>query len=94
MLWSQNFIEQKKLLDYEKIYKIKYLNTERLTKNDKYKDQFVQKDFDSPKRSKHVFSISKKRNHTSHQNNPSMNYSQASVSENKSIEAKNNKKGN
>ena len=57
MAWSYNFLQQKKLEQYEKIYKIKYLNNEETEKKDKYKDVFIQKDFDITKNERHIFSF-------------------------------------
>ena len=93
MMWSYNFLQQKKLEDYEKIYVIKYLNTEQLIKNDKYKDEYIQKDFDSPKRNKRIIAIANNRNRNL-KNNPIFNCSQTSISENRSIEDKNDSKNN
>ena len=82
--WSHNFLEQKKLEDYQKIYKIKHINNEPSTKLVKYKNVKIQKDFDSPKRNKKYSSIPKNTTHST------INYSQVSNSENIPIEAKKN----
>lgn len=57
MSWSYNFIQQKKLEQYEKIYRIKYLNNDETEKKDKFKDEFIQKDLDNPKTERHIFSF-------------------------------------
>ena len=90
--WSHNFIQQKKLEDFQKIYRIKYLNTEQSTTKDKFKDELTQKDFDYPKSNKKQTPISKNRTLSSIKNNQTINSSQISNLENKSIEAKNNNK--
>ena len=90
--WSHNFIQQKKLEDFQKIYRIKYLNTEQTTTKDKFKDELTQKDFDYPKSNKKQTLISKNRTLSSIKNNQTINSSQISNLENKSIEAKNNNK--
>ncbi len=90
--WSHNFIQQKKLEDFQKIYRIKYLNTEQTTTKDKFKDELTQKDFDYPKSNKKQTLISKNRTLRSIKNNQTINSSQISNLENKSIEAKNNNK--
>ena len=90
--WSHNLLEQKKLEDFQKIYRIKYLNTEQTTTKDKFKDELIQKDFDYPKRSKKHTLISKNRTHSSIQNSQTISSSQITYRENKSIEAKNNNK--
>ena len=90
MLWSNNFIQKKKLEEYEKIYRIKYLNTEQQTINDKFKDELTQKDFDHPKKNKKHLSISKNRTHSSIKNNPSIDSFQTTNKGKKSIDSKNN----
>ena len=82
--WSHNFLEQKKLEDYKKIYKIKHINNEPSIKLVKYKNVKIQKDFDSPKRNKKYSSIPKNTTHST------INYSQVTNSENIPIEAKKN----
>ena len=60
MKWSCNFLERKKLEDYYKIYKIKYLDSEEeQVQNTKYKDEFIQKDFEYSKNNSQIKTISK-----------------------------------
>ena len=90
--WSENILMQKNIEDYEKIYKIKYLNTDQSSEKDKFKDELIQKDFDSPKRNKRYKTISKNRTHNSMKNSSTVNISQTTNSENKSANvSKNNK---
>ena len=89
MKWSHNILQQKKLEDYHKIYRIKYLNSEEQHKKLKFKDEFIQKDFDNPKNDNQILSISKNRTHSSIKNNNMMNFTQTTNSENKFFKPKN-----
>ena len=92
MLWSHNFMQQKKLEEYEKIYRIKYLNTEQTPPTSKFKDELIQKDFDYPKKNKKNLPTPKNRTLSSIKFNLTMNSSQTSNGEKKFIESKNNSK--
>ena len=91
MKWSCNFLERKKLEDYYKIYKIKYLDSEEeQVQNTKYKDEFIQKDFEYSKNNSQIKTISKKRINNSISNNPTINIFKTTNRENKVIKSKNN----
>ena len=93
MKWSCNFLERKKLEDYYKIYKIKYLDSEEeQVQNTKYKDEFIQKDFEYSKNNSQIKTISKKRINNSISNNPTINIFKTTNRENKVIKSKNNNK--
>ena len=93
MKWSCNFLERKKLEDYYKIYKIKYLDSEEeQVQNTKYKDEFIQKDFEYSKNNSQIKTISKNRINNSISNNPTINIFKTTNRENKVIKSKNNNK--
>ena len=93
MKWSCNFLELKKLEDYYKIYKIKYLDSEEeQVQNTKYKDEFIQKDFEYSKNNSQIKTISKNRINNSISNNPTINIFKTTNRENKVIKSKNNNK--
>ena len=92
--WSRNFLEQKKLEEYKKIYKVKYLHSEEISNNNnnnnKFKDEFIQKDSDGTENERYIYSIvnSKTGTQSSFRKNPTMNCSRNSFIENHAINAK------
>ena len=88
--WSRNFLEQKKLEEYRKIYKVKYLHSEERQNNIKFKDEFIQKDSGGIENDRYIYSIANNRNsaQSSFKKSPTLNNSMISFSENQSINPK------
>lgn len=88
--WSRNFLEQKKLEEYRKIYKVKYLHSEERQNNIKFKDEFIQKDSGGIENDRYIYSIVNNRNsaQSSFKKSPTLNNSMISFSENQSINPK------
>ena len=90
LYWSRNFLQQKKLEEYKKIYKIKYLHSEEINNNNKFKDEFIQKDSEGIENDRYVYSLANNKTSTrnSLKKNSIMNYSKISFTENLNINAK------
>ena len=90
MIWSHKFLQQKKLEEYEKIYRIKYLATEQSNNIGKFKDELTQKDYDNPQIERYIVPISnpKYRTHSSNKKIPTMNISLTTSNENIAFKSK------
>lgn len=90
LYWSRNFLQQKKLEEYKKIYKIKYIHSEEINNNNKFKDEFIQKDSEGIENDRYVYSLANNKTSTrnSLKKNSIMNYSKISFTENLNINAK------
>ena len=90
LYWSRNFLQQKKLEEYKKIYKIKYLHSEEINNNNKFKDEFIQKDSEGIENERYIYSLANNKASTrsSFKKNSTMNCSKISFNENPDINAK------
>ena len=89
LYWSRNFLQQKKLEEYKKIYKVKYLHSEEFN-NNKFKDEFIQKDSEGIENERYIYSLANNKASTrsSFKKNATMNCSKISFNENQDINAK------
>lgn len=90
LYWSHNFLQQKKLEEYKKIYKIKYLHSEEINNNNKFKDEFIQKDSEGIENDRYIYSLANNKTSTriTLKKNATMNCSNKNFIENQNINDK------